>query len=70
LAAVVFERILYRRLYKATELDQVLLTIGITFMSVAVAGLRIHTAQQPVQLPSYPARLDPVHRPRFCDLPG
>jgi branched-chain amino acid transport system permease protein len=53
LAAVVFERILYRRLYKATDLDQVLLTIGITFMSVAVAAYVFTTAQQPVQLPSY-----------------
>jgi len=53
LAAVVFERILYRRLYKATDLDQVLLTIGITFMSVAVAAYVFTTAQQPIQLPGY-----------------
>jgi len=53
LASIVFERLLYRRLYKATDLDQVLLTIGITFMSVAVAAYIFTTAQQPVQLPSY-----------------
>jgi len=53
LTAVVFERILYRRLYKATDLDQVLLTIGITFMSVAVAAYVFTTAQQPIRLPPY-----------------
>ena len=51
--SVAFERMLYRRLYRASDLDQVLLTIGITFMSVAVAAYIFTTAQQPVQLPSY-----------------
>src|SRR4030095_3010561 len=36
--SVVFERVLYRRLYRASDLDQVLLTIGIAFVSVAVAA--------------------------------
>ena len=36
--SVAFERTLYRRLYRAGELDQVLLTIGIVFMSVAAAA--------------------------------
>jgi branched-chain amino acid transport system permease protein len=53
LASIIFERLLYRRLYKATDLDQVLLTIGITFISVAVAAYIFTTAQQPVRLPSY-----------------
>ena len=44
---------LYRRLYRASDLDQVLLTIGIAFMSVAVAAYVFGTTQQPVQLPSY-----------------
>ncbi|MGH6967921.1 MAG: branched-chain amino acid ABC transporter permease [Stellaceae bacterium] len=35
--SVVFERVFYRRLYGGDELDQVLLTIGLVFMSVAVA---------------------------------
>ncbi|HEV2264693.1 MAG TPA: branched-chain amino acid ABC transporter permease [Stellaceae bacterium] len=35
--SVAFERVLYRRLYGGNELDQVLLTIGLVFMSVAVA---------------------------------
>ena len=38
LVSVAFERTLYRRLYRASDLDQVLLTIGIAFISVAVAA--------------------------------
>ena len=52
-ASVVFERTLYRRLYRAGELDQVLLTIGLAFMSVAVAAYFFGTVQQPVETPSY-----------------
>jgi branched-chain amino acid transport system permease protein len=51
--SVAFERTLYRRLYRARELDQVLLTIGLVFMSVAAAAYLYGTAQQPMQLPSY-----------------
>lgn len=51
--AIFFERILYRRLYRASDLDQVLLTIGLAFMSVAVAAYVFGTLQQPVQLPGY-----------------
>ena len=53
LVSVVFERTLFRRLYRASELDQVLLTIGIVFISVAVAAYIFSTDQQPLQLPSY-----------------
>jgi branched-chain amino acid transport system permease protein len=52
-ASVVLERTLYRRLYRASELDQVLLTIGIAFMSVAAAAYSYGTTQQPIQTPSY-----------------
>ena len=52
-ASVVFERVLYRRLYRATDLDQCLLTIGIVFMSVAAAAYIYGTIQQPVNLPAY-----------------
>jgi len=51
--SVVLERTLYRRLYRAGELDQVLLTIGLTFISVAVAAYVFGTLQQPIQTPSY-----------------
>jgi branched-chain amino acid transport system permease protein len=33
--SVPFERVLYRPLYKSTELEQVLLTIGLAFMAIA-----------------------------------
>jgi branched-chain amino acid transport system permease protein len=52
-ASVAFERVLYRRLYRAGELDQVLLTIGLAFMSVAVAAYLFTTIQQPIDTPSY-----------------
>jgi len=52
-ASVALERTLYRRLYRAGELDQVLLTIGLAFMSVGAAAYFFGTVQQPVQTPSY-----------------
>src|ERR1700746_834031 len=51
--SVAFERVLYRRLYRASDLDQCLLTIGIVFVSVAVAAYIYGTIQQPLNLPSY-----------------
>ena len=51
--SVAFERLLYRRLYRATDLDQCLLTIGIVFISVAVAAYVYGTIQQPLNVPSY-----------------
>jgi branched-chain amino acid transport system permease protein len=53
LISVVFERVLYRRLYRATDLDQVLLTIGLAFISVAVFAWFYGTTQQPINVPSY-----------------
>ena len=53
LVSVVFERTLYRRLYRASDLDQVLLTIGLVFVSVAVAAYFFGTTQQPVDVPAY-----------------
>lgn len=51
--SVALERTLYQRLYRAGELDQVLLTIGLAFISVAVAAYVFGTLQQPIQTPSY-----------------
>src|SRR5258707_4325699 len=51
--SVAFERVLYRRLYRASDLDQCLLTIGIVFVSVAVAAYIYGTIQQPLDLASY-----------------
>jgi branched-chain amino acid transport system permease protein len=53
MASVVFERTLYRRLYRASELDQVLLTIGLAFVSVGAVAYLFGTIQQPIQTPSY-----------------
>jgi branched-chain amino acid transport system permease protein len=51
-AGVVLERLLYRRLYGASHLDQVLLTIGLTFMAIALATYTFGSRQQPVVLPA------------------
>jgi branched-chain amino acid transport system permease protein len=53
LGSVVLERTLYARLYAAGELEQVLFTIGLIFIAVAVARMIFGTLQQPVVLPDY-----------------
>jgi len=52
-ASLVLERVLFRSTYRATGLDQCLLTIGVVFISVATAAYVFGTVQQPVQLPAY-----------------
>jgi branched-chain amino acid transport system permease protein len=52
IASVLIERLLYRRLYGGDELDQVLLTMGLIFMSVAGATY----FWGPVQQPMFPPR--------------
>jgi branched-chain amino acid transport system permease protein len=52
-AGAVLERLLYRRLYRATHLDQVLFSIGLVFISIAAATYIFGPQQQPVQLPSF-----------------
>jgi branched-chain amino acid transport system permease protein len=47
------ERLLYRRFYGGDELDQVLLTIGLVFMSVAGATYIWGPLQQPLQPPAW-----------------
>ena len=49
--SVVLERTLYRRLYRAKDLDQCLFTIGIVFISVAAAAYLYGTLQQPINTP-------------------
>jgi len=51
IAGGVLERALYRRLYGHSPLDQVLFTIGLTFMSIAAATWIFGSGQQPVRLP-------------------
>jgi branched-chain amino acid transport system permease protein len=52
-ASVVLERSMFRRLYRASDLDQCLLTIGIVFVSIASFAYVYGTIQQPVNLPGY-----------------
>jgi branched-chain amino acid transport system permease protein len=49
----VLERTLYRPLYRKPHLDQVLFSIGLTFMAVASADYFIGSTQQIVQLPEW-----------------
>ncbi|MEB0030451.1 branched-chain amino acid ABC transporter permease [Undibacterium sp. RTI2.1] len=53
LAGLVLERVLYRRLYKSSHLDQVLFSIGLTFVAVAGATYIWGPTQQPVLLPEW-----------------
>ena len=68
--SVAFERALYRRLYRASDLDQCLLTIGIVFVSVAVAAYVYGTIQQPVNVPVLSARHGLGHGPELRRLPA
>jgi branched-chain amino acid transport system permease protein len=52
-ASALFERVLYVRLYKAGELDQVLLTIGLVFMAIASATFFFGPIPQHVVLPAW-----------------
>jgi branched-chain amino acid transport system permease protein len=53
LISVPFERVLYRRLYKATDLEQVLLTIGLAFMAIATFTYFYGPIPKSVPLPSW-----------------
>ena len=53
LLGAVLERTLYRPLYKKPHLDQVLFSIGLTFMAVASADYFIGSTQQIIQLPEW-----------------
>jgi branched-chain amino acid transport system permease protein len=52
-ASIVLERTLYRRLYRSSDLDQCLFTIGVVFISVAAAAYLYGTVQQPITTPSW-----------------
>ena len=51
--SIVLERLLYSRLYAAGELAQVLFSIGLIFVSVAVARLVYGNLAAPIFLPDY-----------------
>lgn len=50
-AGVVLERLLYRHFYRRSHLDQVLLTIGLVFVAIAIATRVFGSQQQPLRLP-------------------
>ena len=52
-AGVLLERTLYRRLYGASHLDQVLFSIGLVFMSISIAHFFFGAQQQPLTLPAF-----------------
>ena len=53
LVSVILERTLYRRLYRASDLDQCLFTIGIVFISVAAYAWFYGTVVQSTPMPAY-----------------
>lgn len=53
LLGAVMERTLYRRMYDKPHLDQVLFSIGLTFMAVASVDYFVGSTQQIMQLPAY-----------------
>lgn len=53
LVGALLERTLYRPLYRKPHLDQVLFSIGLTFMAVATADYFLGSSQQMVQLPEW-----------------
>jgi len=53
LLSVVLERLLFRRLYRASDLDQCLVTIGIAFMSIATFAWFYTTEPQSARPPAY-----------------
>ncbi len=52
-AGYLLEWLLYRRLYRSSHLDQVLFSIGLVFVSIAVATYFYGPQQQPVHLPPF-----------------
>src|SRR5438874_4226861 len=53
LVSIVLERTLYHRLYRASDLDQCLFTIGIVFISVAAYAWFYGTVVQSTPMPGY-----------------
>jgi branched-chain amino acid transport system permease protein len=53
LVSVVLERTLYRHLYRSSDLDQCLFTIGIVFISIAAFAWFYTTEQQSARVPEY-----------------
>ena len=48
-----FERLLFRRLYQASELEQVLLTIGVVYVAIAAATYLVGPEQMAIAVPGW-----------------
>ena len=53
IVGIVLERVLYQRLYRANPLDQVLFSIGLVYVSIAIATYLFGPSQQPVVRPEF-----------------
>jgi branched-chain amino acid transport system permease protein len=53
IGSVIFERALYAHLYGASELDQVLMTIGLAFMAIAAYSYFYGPLPQSIRVPQY-----------------
>jgi branched-chain amino acid transport system permease protein len=53
IAGVLLERTLYRPMYRKPHLDQVLFSIGLTFMAIATVDFLLGSQQQSLQLPAW-----------------
>jgi len=53
LLGAIMERVLYRRMYNKSHLDQVLFSIGLSFMSVATMDYFVGSSQQTLVLPEW-----------------
>jgi branched-chain amino acid transport system permease protein len=53
IAGIALERTLYRRLYGASPLDQVLFTIGLVFMAMPIANFFLGDQPQTITLPAF-----------------
>jgi branched-chain amino acid transport system permease protein len=49
----VFERLLFRRLYAASELEQVLLTVGVIYVAIAVTTYLVGPEQLAISVPGW-----------------
>jgi branched-chain amino acid transport system permease protein len=53
IVGAVFERFLFRRLYRASELEQVLLTIGVVYVAIAAASYLVGPEQVAITMPAW-----------------
>ncbi|MBR0754330.1 branched-chain amino acid ABC transporter permease [Bradyrhizobium jicamae] len=68
LVGAVLERTLFRRLYQASELEQVLLTIGVVYVAIAAATYLVGPEQMAITVPAWldgNLRLGPIDLNRY-----